>query len=48
MKKLNEYRIVFMGTPEIAARVFENLINFGLNFVGLIAQEDKLLAEKGF
>ena len=47
MKKLNEYRIVFMGTPEIAARVFENLINFGLNFVGLIAQEDKPFGRKG-
>ena len=47
MKKLNEYRIVFMGTPEIAARVFENLINFGLNFVGLIAQEDKPVGRKG-
>ena len=47
MKKLNEYRIVFMGTPEIAARVFENLIKFGLNFVGLIAQEDKPVGRKG-
>ena len=47
MKKLTEYRIVFMGTPEIAARVFENLINFGLNFVGLIAQEDKPVGRKG-
>lgn len=36
-----------MGTPHIAAEVFEALIKAGYNFVGLIAQEDKPVGRKG-
>ena len=46
MRKENKYRIIFMGTPKIAATVFEALINEGYNFVGLITQEDKKVGRK--
>lgn len=46
MKTMKEYRLVFMGTPSIAAKVFEALINYGFNFVGLVAQEDKPVGRK--
>ena len=39
-------KIVFMGTPSIAAKVFLDMINDGYNFVGLIAQEDKPVGRK--
>ena len=35
-----DYRLIFMGTPEIAAFVFESMIQDGYRFVGLIAQSD--------
>ncbi|HQC32356.1 MAG TPA: methionyl-tRNA formyltransferase, partial [Bacilli bacterium] len=35
-----DYRLIFMGTPEIAAFVFESMIQDGYHFVGLIAQSD--------
>ncbi len=46
MKKENNYRLIFMGTPSIASRVFEALINDGFNFVALICQEDKAVGRK--
>jgi methionyl-tRNA formyltransferase len=47
MKNIKDYRLIFMGTPHIAAEVFEALIKAGYNFVGLIAQEDKPVGRKG-
>ncbi len=46
MKKENNYRLIFMGTPSIASRVFEALINDGFRFVALICQEDKAAGRK--
>lgn len=46
MKKENNYRLIFMGTPSIASRVFEALINDGFHFVALICQEDKIVGRK--
>ena len=46
MKKENNYRLIFMGTPSIASRVFEALINDGFRFVALICQEDKAVGRK--
>ncbi len=45
MDKTN-VRLVFMGTPEIAAYVFEGMIAAGYHFVGLIAQPDKPVGRK--
>ena len=42
-----EIKLVFMGTPEIAAYVFEAMINDGYHFVGLIAQPDHPVGRKG-
>ncbi len=46
MKKENNYRLIFMGTPSIASKVFEALIEDGFNFVALICQEDKVVGRK--
>ncbi len=43
---MNNERIVFMGTPEIAATVLEALINNNYNVVGVIAQPDKPVGRK--
>ena len=40
-------KLVFMGTPEISAEVFEAMILDGYNFVGLIAQPDRPVGRKG-
>lgn len=40
-------RLVFMGTPEISAHVFEKMILEGYNFVGLISQPDKPIGRRG-
>ena len=42
-----DLRLVFMGTPEISAYVFERMIEAGYNFVGLIAQPDHPVGRKG-
>lgn len=47
MKNIQDYRIIFMGTPLIAAKVFSALIEKGFNFVALVAQEDKPVGRKG-
>jgi len=41
-----QLKVVFMGTPEIAAYVFEGMIKDGYHFVGLIAQPDKPVGRK--
>ena len=42
-----ELRLIFMGTPEISAKVFEAMILDGYQFVGLIAQPDRPVGRKG-
>ena len=43
----NNLRVIFMGTPEISAEVFEAMILDGYKFVGLIAQPDRPVGRKG-
>ena len=40
-------KLVFMGTPEISAKVFEAMILDGYQFIGLIAQPDRPVGRKG-
>ena len=42
-----ELRLIFMGTPEISAYVFEAMILDGYQFVGLIAQPDRPVGRRG-
>ena len=42
-----DLRLMFMGTPEISAYVFEAMILDGYQFVGLIAQPDRPVGRKG-
>lgn len=42
-----DYRLVFMGTPDIAAYVMQKMIDDGYHFVGLIAQSDSPIGRKG-
>ncbi len=46
MEKEN-LRVIFMGTPEISASVFEAMILDGYKFIGLIAQPDRPVGRKG-
>ena len=46
MEKSN-LKLVFMGTPEISAYVFEKMIQDGYHFVGLVAQPDHPVGRKG-
>ena len=46
MEKSN-LKLVFMGTPEISAYVFEKMVLDGYHFVGLIAQPDHPVGRKG-
>lgn len=43
----SELKVIFMGTPEISATVFEAMILDGYQFVGLIAQPDKPTGRNG-
>ena len=43
----NELRLVFMGTPDIAASVFEAMILDGYHFEALVAQPDRPIGRKG-
>ena len=43
----NNLKLVFMGTPEISAYVFEKMILNGYSFVGLVAQPDHPVGRKG-
>lgn len=40
-------KVLFMGTPEIAATVFKAMILDGYHFVGLVAQPDRPVGRKG-
>jgi len=42
----NQFRIIYMGTPEISAKTFESLIKSGWNFIALISQVDKEVGRK--
>ena len=44
---IKDLRLVFMGTPEISAYVFEKMIEAGYHFVGLVAQPDHPVGRKG-
>ena len=43
----SDIKLVFMGTPEISAYVFEKMIEDGYHFVGLVAQPDHPVGRKG-
>ena len=43
----NKIRLLFMGTPEISAKVLRTVINEGYNVVGVIAQPDRPVGRKG-
>ena len=45
--EIKDLRLVFMGTPEISAYVFEKMIEAGYRFVGLVAQPDHPVGRKG-
>ena len=42
-----DLNLLFMGTPEISAYVFEQMILDGYHFVGLVAQPDHPVGRKG-
>ncbi len=42
----SDYRIIYMGTPEISAKTFAELIKSGWNFIALISQMDKEVGRK--
>lgn len=44
--KANDARIVYMGTPEMSAKVLEAIIQEGFNVVAVIAQEDRPVGRK--
>jgi len=41
MKKIEDLRIIFMGTPEFAVASLDKLVNAGCNIVGVITAPDK-------
>lgn len=46
MKSIKDVRILYMGTPEMSAKVLEELISDDLNIVGVVAQEDQPVGRK--
>ena len=46
MKSVSDIRILYMGTPEMSAKVLEALISGGFNIVGVVAQEDQPVGRK--
>ena len=42
-----DINLLFMGTPDISALVFEAMINAGYHFVGLVCQPDHPVGRKG-
>ena len=42
----SEPRIVYMGTPELSAKVLEAMIEDGWNIVALVTNEDKEVGRK--
>ena len=47
MIDIKDLKLLFMGTPEISAYVFEKMIEAGYRFVGLVAQPDHPVGRKG-
>lgn len=47
MKSIKDYRIVYMGTPSMSAKILDAMIEEGFNIVAVIAQEDKPQGRKG-
>lgn len=43
---MNKARIIFMGTPDISAKVLNGLIDNGFNIIGVIAQPDRPVGRK--
>ena len=46
MLSKKDVRILYMGTPEMSAKVLEALISDGFNVIGVIAQEDQPVGRK--
>ena len=46
MSNIKDVRILYMGTPEMSAKVLEALILGGFNIVGVVAQEDQPVGRK--
>ena len=46
MSEIQDLRILYMGTPEMSAKVLEALISGGFNIVGVVAQEDRPVGRK--
>ncbi|MBR0473672.1 MAG: methionyl-tRNA formyltransferase [Erysipelotrichaceae bacterium] len=44
--EMSSARIVFMGTPEFGCAILQELIDEGLNVVGVVCQPDKLVGRK--
>lgn len=47
MKNIKDYRIIYMGTPLMSAKILESMIQDGFNIIAVIAQEDKPVGRKG-
>ncbi len=45
--EIKDLKLLFMGTPEISAYVFQKMIEAGYHFVGLVAQPDHPVGRKG-
>ncbi len=43
---INDNKIIFFGTPQIAAQCLEHLINTGENVIGVVTQPDKPVGRK--
>lgn len=46
MKLKKDVKILYMGTPEMSAKVLESLISSGFNIIGVVAQEDQPVGRK--
>ena len=47
MINLKDFRIIYMGTPIMSAKILRYMIEEGFNVVAVIAQEDKPVGRKG-
>ena len=43
---ISQAKLIYMGTPDISARVFERLIEAGFRFVAAVSNEDKAVGRK--
>ena len=46
MIKMSNERIIFMGTPDFGCAILQELLDEGLNVVGVVCQPDKLVGRK--